>query len=156
MSQPQQQPQQHERSDAGAKVTVACKLPAGIIIRGFREVMEREAVLGGGTREFPVYRPTDKSHEINGTATPYGKAPKCQIVAGFALTPNVDKGLFDNWFDANKESRMVKDNLIFAYESADRVHGRARENEKVLTGFEMIDPDDPGKKVRGIAKADKK
>lgn len=150
-----QQPSQ-ERNDAGAKVTVACKLPAGIIMRGFRPVKEREAVLGGGTREFDVYRPSGEMQEINGTASPHGKAPKCQIVFGYAITPNVNKELYDNWHSANKDSQMVKNNLVFAYERAEQIQGRARENEKAVTGFEMIDPNDPGKKVKGIAKADKK
>lgn len=148
-----QQPQ--ERSDAGANVTVACKLPAGIVMRGYTKRTEREAVLGGGTREFDAFRWSGEEAVIFGTAAPFGQAPKCQIVAGFAITPNVKKDLFDNWYAANKDGELVKRNLIFAYDSIDRVHGRARENEKALSGFEPIDPEAPEKKVKGIARGER-
>ena len=145
-----------ERSDAGAKVTVACKLPAGIVMRAYVPGTEPEVVLGGGTRDRTVFRPTGEEAVIFGTAAPFGQAPKCNVVAGFALTPNVKKDLFDNWYSANKDGALVKNRLIFAYESLDRVQDRARESEKAISGFEPIDPDDPGKKVKGISKADRK
>jgi len=145
-----------ERSDAGAKVCVACKLPAGLVIRGHDKRTEREAVMGGGTREYDVYRWNGEEAEIFGVAAPYGQAPKCLIVAGYALTHNVSKDLFDNWYAANKDGALVKNKLIFAYESADRAQACAKEHEKTISGFEPIDPENPGKKVRGIVKAERK
>lgn len=145
-----------ERSDAGAKVVVACKLPAGIVIRGYVKGTERESVVGGGTRDYDVFRWSGQEAQIFGTAAPFGHQPKCPVVAGYALTHNVSKDLWDDWYSANKDGNLCANKLIFAYESQDRVNGAARENEKAITGFETIDPENPGKKIKGIVKADVK
>lgn len=142
-----------ERSDAGAKVTVACKLPAGLVLRGQKKVQEREAVLGGGVREFDVWRPTGAMVEILGTATPYGQAPKTLIIGGYALTHNVPKDLWDNWLEGNAEGSLVKNKIVFAYEKAADAQDAAKDHESTVSGFEPIDPENPGKKVRGIEKA---
>ena len=146
----------HERSDAGAKVVVACKLPAGLMIRGYAKSQEREAVMGGGTRDFEVFRWTGEEAQIFGTATPFGMAPKCLIVGGYALTPNISKDLFDSWMAANKDGELVKKNLIFAFERAESTQAAAKEYTATLSGFEPIDPDNPGRKIRGIEKSDVK
>jgi hypothetical protein len=141
-----------QQDKAGARVTVACKLPAGLVIRGFQKVTERESVVGGGTRDFDVFRPTDEQAVINGPASAPGMAPKCRVSFGYAITPNVKKDLFDSWLEANRDNPYVKNKLIFAFEADGMIDGAAKENEKRVSGFEMIDPEDPGKKVRGIAK----
>jgi len=148
------QVQTQERNDAGAKVTVASKHPAGIVMRRYVERNEREAVMGGGTRDFPIYRWDGEEVTIFGNAVPFGAVPKCQIVGGYALTPNVSKDLWDNWYQANKDTPLVKKQIIFAYESISKVEGHARECKDILSGFEGIDPANPGAKVKGIAKAD--
>lgn len=142
-----------ERNDAGAKVTIACKLPAGVVLRGQKKQTEREAVLGGGVREYEAWRPTGEQVEIFGTAVEFGKAPKTQIVFGYALTHNVSKDLWDNWFEGNKDSPLVKNKLIFAYEKAHDAQDAAKDHESTVSGFEPVDPENPGKKVRGIEKA---
>jgi hypothetical protein len=153
------EPPPPEASRSGAKVTVACKLPAGLVIRAHKLCRESEAVMGGGTRDYDVYRwsgeEKDEAH-IFGNATPFGKAPKCLIIGGYALTPNVDKDIWDNWFEANRNGAMVKNGLIFAYEKPDHAQAEALNRENVLSGMEPIDPDNPGKKVRGIEKSDRK
>ncbi len=143
-----------ERSDAGAKVTVACKLPGGIVLRAYVESSESEAVLGGGTREAKVFRWNGEEATVFGVSVPFGQVPKCLIVGGYALTPNVPKDLWDNWLAANRNSDMVKHRLIFAHERADYAQDKAKEHEATRSGFEPIDPANPGKKIRGIEKAD--
>jgi hypothetical protein len=144
------------RSDAGAKVVVACKLPSGIVIRGYTQQKEQEAVLGGGTREFDVWRWNGKEQRINGYARPHGSAPQCTIIGDFALTYDVDKDLFDAWYEANRDTPMVRQGLIFAFERAESAMSEAKNRRKLISGFEQIDPENPGLKIRGIEKADVK
>lgn len=148
-----QQPANTERNQAGAKVTVACKLPAGLVIRGYVKTTEREQVLGGGTRDYDVWRWSGEEQEVFGPATPHGMAPKCLIVGGYALTHGVSKDLFDSWYAANKDGDLVKNRLIFAYERPEDAQAAAKDHRTTVSGFEPIDPDKPGLKVRGIEKA---
>lgn len=141
---------------AGAKVTVACKLPHGIILRGFLEREERELVMGGGVRETKVFRPTGERQVVHGSVLPFGAVPPYPIVGGYALTENVSKDLWDSWVAVNKDAEIVKRRLIFAYENPNKASDEARSNVKELSGFEPIDPDNPGKRMKGIEKANPK
>ena len=49
------------------------------------------------------------------------------MVAGYALTHNVSKDLFDAWLIENKDSAMVKKRLVFGYEQKEQSRvGRAK------------------------------
>jgi hypothetical protein len=139
---------------AGAKVTVACKLPFGLIIRGFREVKEQEAVLGGGVRDVVVHRPTGDAVRIRGTAAMYGQRPPLTI-GGYAFTYNVSKDLWDQWYKANRDSDLVKRDIVYASETQEAAEGWARDHAGVVTNQEGIDPDHPDRYVRKIQRADR-
>lgn len=141
------------RSDAGAKVCVACKLPSGIVIRGYAKRTEVEAVMGGGTREFDIFRWNGAEQRINGYAVAHGVAPQFLTAGGYALTPNVDKDLFDSWWEANRESEIVKRGLIFAMDRPEAAQSEALNRRSELSGFEPIDPANPGMKVKGVERA---
>ena len=84
----------------------------------------------------------------------FGDTPPLTI-GGYAFTDSVDKDLWDNWFEANKDMPIIKDGLLYADERKDAAKDWAREHEGVVTGFEGIDPQNPGKIVRGIYKGDR-
>ena len=149
---------------ASATVTVACKYPGGLILR--RHVMraKTELVMGGGTREVTEAIPTGERFVVNGPSREPGKMPfqrsqsgaaikgtQVDVTSGFALTPNVPKDLWDSWLEANKDSAMVRNGLIFASSQATSVKAQARDHEKQRSGLEPIDPNRPG---RGIEIAD--
>jgi hypothetical protein len=138
---------------AGAKVTVACKLPHGLILRVFGFDTRSEPVMGGGSKEVKVARQIGESVTLNGNAVPFGKAPEHPIIGGYALTHGVDKELFDKWLEQNRDSDLVRNRLIFAYESQDKAVDRAKEHAKARSGLEPIDPDNLPK---GIQAADRK
>jgi hypothetical protein len=138
-------------------VTVACKLPHGIILREFRMEPYQEPVLGGGWRETTRAVETGRRHRINGVASHQGQFPTApdgsaiQLASGHALTFGVPSELWANWLDANKDSEMVRNGMVFAYEKQDAVTGKAKEMEGQRSGFERIDPANPPR--LGVQKA---
>lgn len=128
-------------SSAGAKVTVACKIPNGLRLRVFQMIKSQELVMGGGVREMQIANPVGEPILINGPAVPFGAIPNFLIVGGYALTEGVDKETWDAWLAANKESQMVKNKLVFAYEKDGMAAGAAHEHEEIRTGLEPMVPD---------------
>jgi hypothetical protein len=149
--QPMQNRQETHRhgTQSGDKVFVACKLPNGIIIRGMKKSTEREPVMGGGTREFEIYRPDGRQHTIKGPAVRFGEAPPF-LVGGYAFTDFVDKDLYDNWFEANKDQDIITDEIVHAESTKEGIRDWAAKRATVMSGFEGIDPANPGKVIRGI------
>lgn len=130
-------------------VTVACKLPNGVILRGFNFEMRAEQVMGGGTRDVKVAVDGGQRVVINGMAT----APNSQrldmagaqvsIVSGFALTHGVDADLWENWLSMNKDSDMVRNGLIFAQGKPLDARSQAREHREQKSGMEPMARLDP-------------
>lgn len=141
-------------TEAREVVSVACKLPNGFILREFKPAQESELVLGGGARDLTVHRETGRQVEVKGVAYRFGMAPPI-LVNGYRVTPNVPKDLWDGWLEANRDSDLVRNRIVFADVQDSEIKARTRESEAVPTGFEGIDPDDPGKRVRGIVRAEK-
>jgi hypothetical protein len=110
-------------SSAGAKVTVASKLPMKIEMQCSAKRVMQKKHLGQMWREEEYFK-SGPMHVIEGIAYPNGQLPpgmppRPQMVAGYALTPNVSKDLWDAWLLENKDSAMIKNRLIFAYEQID-------------------------------------
>jgi hypothetical protein len=137
------QPKIEERpkSSAGAKVTVACKLPAGIVIRPYRWITRNENVMGGGSREVREAVTAGAPVVIRGYASKQNEAPRGPIVGGYALTFGVDKEIWDQWLEANRDSDMVRNELVFAHESREVAMAWAKEHEKTVSGLERMNPD---------------
>lgn len=137
-------------------VTVACKVSNGLLLRLFRMVEDVELVLGGGTRKVKRAEQVGDVVKIHGPgAALFGKNPSYSIVAGYALTPNVDAEFFAEWLKQNKDHDAVKANLIFAYDKPADVEACAKEHEAQRSGLEPIDPDNPKKAVMGIERGTK-
>lgn len=101
-------------------VTVACKLPNGLLL----ELQGEERV------------------KLAGTAVPWGVAPR--DVGGYALTHNVDADFFARWLSVYKDYTPVKRGLIFAYPKSQDAQARALEMKNEKSGLEPIDPEKPG------------
>jgi hypothetical protein len=142
-------------------VTVACKLPGGVILRVFEWVEVSYPLPGGGVST------VKESHEIagdtrftvQGVAHEAGKSPVAQMSDGFALTYGCPKALWDAWVEQNKSLDMVKNGLIFAHAQEASVKAMAKERVKQLSGLEPLELDSKGQMVdarapRKIEKAD--
>lgn len=135
------------KSSAGAKVTVACNIPNGIRIRAYRMVPATEPVMGGGVRTTERAEPVSESVLIKGPGHEIDKAPRAAIIGktdlaqGYAITTGVDKELWDNWYSYNKDSQLVRNRCIFAFEKRNDTLAMARESEGNLSGLEPFTPD---------------
>ena len=123
----------------GAKyVTVACKVPNGLVLRAFKMYEEHEAVMGGGSRKFEMARTAGDPFKVNGPA-PMSAMPQFDMPGGYALTPNVPADLWAAWLEANKDSAMVKNKLIFATATPEAASKQAKEQESVKSNLEPLD-----------------
>jgi hypothetical protein len=125
----------------GGTVSVACKLPSGIILRGFNKVSQQVPVLGMPdkfeTREHFV--PNGHQAVIKGNAFSPMTGPRGQMSGGYALTHGVDADLWNSWLQANADSDMVKNKLVFAHEKRDSVADKAKGMRTVKSGMEPLD-----------------
>ena len=121
-------------------VVVGCRLPYGVVLRGFvMEDVTRE-VMGGVSKVFKEARDTGISATVLGyrsVAPDSGNAPL--IVNGAAITYGVDADLWKQWALANVE--MVKHNVVFAFDKHDATISHARDVVKERTGIEPLDPE---------------
>jgi len=127
-------------TSAGEKISIGCKLPNGLRLRNFRMIESSEPIAGGGRRTMQVAEHIGEDILLHGTATPFGVAPKCLIVNGYAITTGVDKDAFDKWMADNKDTAFVRNKMIIAHTNVDYVAGEAKENEKRASGMEPLDP----------------
>jgi hypothetical protein len=153
---------------ATENVTVACKLPNGLICRIFEPRQELDQVVGGGSREVTRHYPNGQQFVLNGTAREMGQMPRARLAngapgtsaaqmldTGFALTHGVPKDLWDRWYDANKDADFVRNGLVFAHKQGASVKRQAKEHEALTSGFEPIDPENPGGEVESTDQANK-
>ena len=120
--------------------TVACKIPNGLWLRVFDQIEQHEPVMGGGTRPVKKAILRGEPVRVHGPATPFGEAPKCLIVGGYAHTPNVDADFFAKWLEQNADHDAVKNGLIFASEKRGYVEGESKASESRRSGLEPIAP----------------
>lgn len=122
-----------------AVVTVACKMPHGIIIRDFAETKQMVDVLGGGKRAEKIFRPIGRPVRIKGPIVPGPFIRLVEVVGGYAITEGVDGGMFARWIDANKDAPFVTNDLIFGHEDGARVRAWAKEHASIRSGMEPLD-----------------
>ncbi len=123
-------------------VTVACKLPHGLIMQLQERATQVQPVMGGGLRETEMWVPSNTHAPIPlyGNAHPENKAPTADLASGFALTYDVPKDFWDQWVEQNKTLPAVKNGLIFAQPNARRAKDEAKDKVSLKTGLERIDP----------------
>lgn len=127
-------------------VTVACKLPNGLILRGFRMIESSQQVMGGGTRMVKEAIDTGMRQVINGIASEHGKplldpeGNPINMAQSFALTYNVDADLWDLWLEQNKNSDVVKNGMIFAHAKPIELRAEAKDKRDLRSGLEPMNP----------------
>jgi hypothetical protein len=121
-------------------VTVACKIPNGLMIRTFVNETYDEPVMAGGTKVVTRSRPEGWSHKLNGPARAIGKDVNYQIVHGAGITHGVDADKFALWLEQNKDADYVVKGLVFAQVKADAVITQAYEHRNEKSGGEAVDP----------------
>lgn len=140
---------------AGETVTVACKLPHGLKLRVFAPTKKIEPMT---SREVTVFEEIpDATFTVFGNAHAQNAAPRCLIIGGFALTPGVPKDLWDAWLEQNKDSDVVKNNLIFAHakDQAASSAAQSKERAELRSGLERLDPNKRPKSIELVKASDR-
>lgn len=130
---------------AGAKVVVACKLGLPYLdlqLSTLEDVYENTQT---GPRLVKQAKRIGGVVRIRGTAYPRGTPPegfpeRPKMVDGAALNYGIDKEWWDEWVQQNRLNPIVKNRMIFAHESEDRVVSEARELKGQLSGFDPVNP----------------
>lgn len=145
------------RQVAGSTVVVGSKLPNGLVLRVFNMEEFSEPVLGGGSRSSKRARQDVAAGEyvLNGTAIDLGEVgrgnlPRHRIAGGFALTAGIPKDFWERWLEQNRRSDLVRNNLVFCHATEEGAFSMGLEREKLKSGLEPLDPDNPPADVRRI------
>lgn len=123
---------------SGAVVTVALKHPTGVILEGFEKKSIQVPDGVGRIRDEVVFRSSGQRFEIHGNRVPFGKTPNFPIIGGYALTKGVPKDVWEIWLEQHKDSPLVENHLISAFESHDDAEAFATEHEENRSGMEAV------------------
>jgi len=128
------------KATSGKTVSVACKLPHGLVLRVFNMVERDEPVMGGGFRKARMAEERAERFVVHGFSHAQNAAPHCTIVAGYAITSGIPEEHWDLWLSQNKNSDMVRNGLIFAQNSTASITDNAKDGHKIKSGLERLDP----------------
>lgn len=127
-------------------VTLACKLPNGIILQLF-DMVEQEEVTLAGSRTINKAMPKDlEPVHIKGCSAPHGAA--IMTIGGYALTHNVDAQFFAEWMRQHADSDILRARLLFAHEDRVYVEDKATESTGVLSGLQPMNKSEDGGDIR--------
>lgn len=125
-------------------VTVACKVPTGVVIQLCRKTEYAEETMQG-TRMRVRYDRYGPIVIVRGPAQPAGTAPRGYVrpvvVGGYALTPGVDADFWKAWLEQNKDSPLVLSGQIFAHGTTASTRAQAQEQREVTSGLEPLNMD---------------
>jgi len=138
-------------------VTVACRIPNGLMLQVFNMVDHDEPVFGGGVRVVKRAVQVGDRVKINGPARYVGRELPHDIKGGFGLTYGVDADLFARWMEQNKDAPYVINGLVFAQPSGKPgdMESQIRSHRKQTSGMEPLDLNNlPAEFQKKIATAD--
>lgn len=125
-----------------ATVTVACKVPNGLIMRVF-EMIDTVEPSPMGARNIKKAQQVGKDIRIKGATTPTPNTMNYnQLMHGYGITQGVPKDVWDKWVKDNADSAIVQNKLIFAFEDPNQTFARAAKQRKegLKSGLEPLDP----------------
>ena len=120
-------------------VTVACKLPHGIIMH-LDEMVDVIEQRPSGSVVVKMANRLPQEYKLNGAAHYQNKLPEHTIVGNYGLTFGIPKDFWDEWLKQNEKAEYVKNGLIFAATSERNATAEAKEKKDIVTGFERLDP----------------
>lgn len=132
---------QQQTPKTAKTVTVACKLPMGMILH-LQEAFKETEQTPNGIREVTRHRKIGDGIHVAGPSMPVGvpNPPRKAIVGGYALTRGVDAEFWAKWLKQNEGAAYVVNKIIFAMPTRDEAETVAEEHESVLSGLEPLNP----------------
>jgi hypothetical protein len=143
-----------QQARTGETVTVACKLPNGMVMRTYTFREKSFQNQNGDWRTEMVAHPDPEEYYLNGFAINpaefmNGEMPR-QIAGGFGLTTGIPKEFWEKWHKQNEPTDLVKNSLVFSYSSLEGARAQAKEKMGIKSGLEPFDPDKPPAFLRRI------
>lgn len=151
------------RTKTGETVTIACKLPCGILAEVWDMDPDKAMTTPDGSGGMKTIRPRMRYSAlsekllIKGNAAarrlekgddkgvPIEEVPRLEQVSdGFGLTFGVNKEWADLWFEQNKDWPPVREGMIFMQKTAASARDQAKDHKGIKTGLEPINPYRPG------------
>jgi len=127
-----------------ANVTVACKIPTGVVLQLCAKEEYTEEGLNG-SRARVRYTKVGQTFIARGPASPNGQVPRGYVrpavAGGYALTSNIPADFWDAWLEQNKDNPIVVNQMIMAYGKRATTIGEARDRKDLMSGFEPMNPD---------------
>ena len=123
------------KASSSGTVTVACKIPAGLVLSLDRMVEGQEPVMGGGWKTVKRAEPIGEPVRLLGPRKLVGELQR-NLVAGYALTYGVSREFWDAWYAANRETDLVRNRMVFAHER--NTEALAKEHRKALSNLEPL------------------
>lgn len=142
-----------QRATTGETVTVACKMPGGLILRTYDMVKETK-IVNNTTVDETVAKPTGHEYILNGYAINMadiqaGNMPEHLIVGGFGLTPGIPKDFWERWLHDNRDTALVRNRVVWACDTDLGASSEAKNSRSVRSGLEPLDPNNLPPDVRG-------
>lgn len=139
-------PAVHAKTSGARVYTVCLKSPAGVILRIFRKVSVREAIMGGGYRDVDIWEPTGAQYTLHGYATLPGVLPKVPVIysasysgVGYAINKGVPAEIWEPWWEQNKDHlELCKSGMIYGHVETESAEAHAVDGEKVVSGLEPL------------------
>jgi hypothetical protein len=121
-------------------VTVACKIPNGLVLQTYDWETVTIPVMAGGVKDVKMAKATPWTQRLNGPARKLGQDVGHTIVHGAGLTHGVDADMFAVWLSQYKDTEIVRNGLVFAQVKAADTVAQANEHRNEKSGFEPVDP----------------
>ena len=121
-------------------VCVGCKVPNGIILQLSVREEQREPVMGGGHRNVEIWKKEGDKYTLRGPSIPFGTMPRFIVAGGYAITSGIPEDFWNEWLRQNKDSDVVRNKLVLAFQDLADLQDACIDNEKRTTGLEPIDP----------------
>jgi hypothetical protein len=126
-------------ASGGDTVTVACKLPGGLILQ-LQKPEEMTEQAPSGPRTIKVYRRYGDKYVVKGTALPFGTVPRYLIAGGYALTAGIPRDFWEQWEKQNADNAVLLSGLLFAVARTEDAESEANNRAALRHGLEPIDP----------------
>jgi hypothetical protein len=135
-------PAVHAKKNSTGFVSVACKIPNGLVLQLCKEVKYWEET-PGGARERKRFDKFGARYLLAGPAYPVGTtAPgypdRPLIAGGYAITKDIPADFWDAWIEQNRASSFVENLQVFALPDIASIRDQAKERREVRSGFEPL------------------
>lgn len=139
-----------ERPRSAGSVTVACKVPMGMVLQ-LQTAMERPIPTGRGfDGDFKMVAMnvfTGRRYHVFGPSIPaQGGLPDGYILpkiieGGYALTEGIPAEFWEKWLEQNAKAEYVTNRMIFAYQGARNARAAAEDHGTHTSGLEPLSRD---------------